>query len=144
MASPPPSRFRPTTLLTDSDNEGVSMTIEERIKRIEGRLNKTTNGEWVDDNGYRVRLGGQEGEVIVETKHSAVATCWDNEFIAHSKDDITFLLSELKRCREALDGLIDDDDCRFDHHGYCQTHFSGSSPCVMETARKALHPEGVK
>lgn len=86
------------------------MTIEERIKEIEGRLGKP---------------------YFVGKDHQMTG-------------DITFLLSELKRCREALDSLIDDDDCRFDHHGYCQTHFSGSSPCVMETARQALHPEGVK
>ena len=43
---------------------------------------------------------------------------------------------------EALRGLVDDEECSFDHHGYCQTHFSGSMPCLMEKARKALKKVG--
>lgn len=39
---------------------------------------------------------------------------------------------------QGLIGLIDYEACSFDHHGYCQTHFSGSSPCLMVEARKAL------
>jgi hypothetical protein len=41
---------------------------------------------------------------------------------------------------KALESLVDEEECSFDHHGYCQTHFSGSSPCVMEEARKVLAP----
>lgn len=47
-------------------------------------------------------------------------------------------LAEVKPLVKALKSLIDDDECSLDHHGYCQTHFSGSSPCVMDMARKAL------
>lgn len=47
-------------------------------------------------------------------------------------------LAEVKLLVEALESLIDDEECSFDHHGYCQTHFSGSSPCVMDMARKTL------
>ena len=38
---------------------------------------------------------------------------------------------------EALEGLIDDEPCRYDHHGYCQTHFI-TEPCEMAVARAAL------
>ena len=38
---------------------------------------------------------------------------------------------------EALDGLIDDEPCRYDHHGYCQSHFI-TAPCEMAVARATL------
>lgn len=49
-----------------------------------------------------------------------------------------------RRCRidvltAALRGLMDDEPCRYDHAGYCQTH-SVSKPCVMAAARTALAP----
>jgi len=28
--------------------------------------------------------------------------------------------------------LADDEDCWYDHHGYCQTHFLHERPCPME------------
>lgn len=39
----------------------------------------------------------------------------------------------------ALAGLIDDEPCWYDHHGYCQAHFI-TSPCEMAIARTALSP----
>ena len=38
---------------------------------------------------------------------------------------------------EALDGLIDDEPCWHDHHGYCQSHFI-TAPCEMAVARATL------
>jgi len=48
--------------------------------------------------------------------------------------------AEIARLREALEGLIDDDPCWYDHHGYCQAHYV-TSPCEMAIARQALKPE---
>jgi hypothetical protein len=39
--------------------------------------------------------------------------------------------------RAALEGLVDDEPCRLDNHGYCQTH-GVTKPCVMQVARQAL------
>lgn len=44
----------------------------------------------------------------------------------------------IKELVEALEGIVDHDLCSFDHHGYCQTHFSGSLPCLMNKARQIL------
>ena len=48
------------------------------------------------------------------------------------------LLSEVERLRGALRGLVDNEPCHYDHHGYCQSHGPGSIPCEMEVARAAL------
>ncbi len=34
--------------------------------------------------------------------------------------------------------LVDEDDCRYDHHGYCQTHNLGEQPCPHEQAKPLL------
>ena len=38
---------------------------------------------------------------------------------------------------QALEALVDDEECRFDHHGYCQTH-NLSNPCDMQRAREVI------
>lgn len=45
------------------------------------------------------------------------------------------LKAENERLREVLFGFIDDEPCWYDHHGYCQAHFSGEIPCYMAEAR---------
>lgn len=44
---------------------------------------------------------------------------------------------EVTALRLALDDLTDDEECRLDHHGYCQTH-TLSKPCANATARALL------
>lgn len=46
---------------------------------------------------------------------------------------------EIARLREALKVLLEhlEDDCRLDHHGYCQNHFV-TIPCVYKQAQQAL------
>ena len=47
--------------------------------------------------------------------------------------------AERDALREALERFIDGEECRFDHHGYCQTHTSlEEGPCLMVQARAAL------
>ena len=63
--------------------------------------------------------------------------CWQAAVKAHCNPS-----AKDKRIAEleaALQGLIDDEPCRHDHHGYCQTHFV-TAPCEMAAARKALAP----
>lgn len=47
------------------------------------------------------------------------------------------LAEEADALRAALTGLVDDEPCRLDHHGACQTH-GASNPCAMAAARAAL------
>lgn len=122
------------------------MTIEERIKRIEGRLDKAEGGKWTV-RGSTVACGefgviasnGRGGNVreFVEQGNRNM------EFIAHSKDDITFLLSELKRCREALEKITLGVHVDESHESTAMCAIY-SLINVEKLARQALHPEGVK
>lgn len=49
-------------------------------------------------------------------------------------DDVDKRLAELEA---ALRAVIDDEPCRYDHHGYCQTHLLGK-PCEVAEARRLL------
>lgn len=133
------------------------MTIEERIKRIEGRLDKAEGGKWTV-RGSTVACGefgviasnGRGGNVreFVEQGNRNM------EFIAHSKDDITFLLSELKRCREALEkfGFHKPECERYVYDGWTTTENGTKFTLLSEDKNcdctcgftQALHPEGVK
>jgi len=52
------------------------------------------------------------------------------------------LKAQLAEARKALDGLLkpfEGDDCRYDHHGYCQAHFLQEvDECCVKIARRAL------
>lgn len=61
--------------------------------------------------------------------------------IADKDATITALRAEVAGLREALEGLIDEDPCWYDHHGYCQAHFV-TNPCEMAIAREALAKHG--
>lgn len=41
---------------------------------------------------------------------------------------------------EILEGFTDDEGCSYDHHGFCQTHYSGGNgeKCLHEEARELL------
>ena len=45
--------------------------------------------------------------------------------------------AKIEQLTGALRGVVDDEPCWFDHHGYCQTHVLGN-PCEMAIARAAL------
>ena len=60
-------------------------------------------------------------------------------------DTITALIAENERLREAmnaLEGILEpfsDDPCRYDHHGYCQSHFiQPKADCCVAIARATL------
>jgi hypothetical protein len=43
----------------------------------------------------------------------------------------------LRKAVEIIKSLIDDEKCRYDHHGNCQTHRL-ENPCEVAEARKFL------
>ena len=47
-------------------------------------------------------------------------------------------IAEIERLRGLLGEIVDDEDCQYDHHGYCQTHNLGERPCVFERARQEV------
>ena len=50
-----------------------------------------------------------------------------------------FALEERDQLLAALKPLVDDDECEFDHHGYCQAHnWYQDSVCPRERARAFL------
>lgn len=48
--------------------------------------------------------------------------------------------AKIEQLTEALRGVVDDEPCWLDHHGYCQTHGLGN-PCEMAIARAVLEGE---
>lgn len=92
------------------------MTIEERIKEIEEWLDKPSKGGWI------------------------TVSKWEQ-----AKQDIIFLLSELKRSRVALEKIVNTSDwsCHCQHIDSCN-HADFAAKDCGSIAYKALHPEGVK
>lgn len=81
--------------------------------------------------------------------HTATTRVLDNLSMAGvgkplpHKDLLPFPSSrEIMQLREALTRLLEcvEDECRIDHHGYCQNHFV-TIPCVVVQAQQALKEE---
>lgn len=50
-------------------------------------------------------------------------------------------VAERDQLRDLVAALIDPDPCRYDHHGYCQTHSLHEAPCPHDLAKKlGIHP----
>lgn len=49
----------------------------------------------------------------------------------------TDALERARRLEEALRLFVDDEECRYDHHGYCQEH-GVTMPCRNAVARALL------
>ena len=45
---------------------------------------------------------------------------------------------ELNEALSLLGWMADEEPCRLDHHGYCQTHYLSESPCYMPILREWL------
>ena len=43
-----------------------------------------------------------------------------------ARTETASLRAVLGELADVLESFTDDDECRFDHHGYCQTHFGGT------------------
>lgn len=46
--------------------------------------------------------------------------------------------AEIAELRKLLAELTDPDECRYDHHGYCQTHSLQEYPCPHSRAKELL------
>lgn len=61
---------------------------------------------------------------------SEMCTAWSEE----DADDIVAAF-------DILADIVDDDPCRLDHHGYCQTHgWLNETPCPYGRAREIIRP----
>ena len=48
------------------------------------------------------------------------------------------IAKENEYMRHLLSELVDPDDCRYDHHGYCQSHSLHNAPCPHSLAKSFL------
>ena len=55
--------------------------------------------------------------------------------------EIRKLKELLRECREVIYNLIDDEPCRYDHHGYCQAHNWLSNDVCPHKQGKELIPQ---
>lgn len=72
--------------------------------------------------------------------------CGQRPFLIDAADYYRRLVEEdpahqLEEALLALEALVDNEPCRFDHHGYCQSHTIGL-PCPVAVARNLLRRVG--
>lgn len=61
------------------------------------------------------------------------------EFIELYRADLEKLRGVTEQLLKAAQDTTDPNPCgNFDHHGYCQEHSSGKSPCYMGTLKEAI------
>jgi hypothetical protein len=66
---------------------------------------------------------------------------WRDKRLDEARGHIAELEAERDRWRGLVIELIDDDDCLYDHHGYCQTHALYKNPCPYERAKALTEGE---
>jgi hypothetical protein len=105
--------------------------------------------EILGDGSQYVKELNENGHAICETDEHAAFAIVDEVGKWSSSEDgdlwrVSCATEGLKRGRAPLQGLIDaarafidDDECEFDHHGYCQTH-SVTKPCIVAELHKAI------
>lgn len=52
-------------------------------------------------------------------------------------------LEKLEKAYGILTNIMEslDDSCRYDHHGYCQTHWLHDRPCPVEQAKELINSQ---
>ena len=67
---------------------------------------------------------------------------WQKTKMMASKDFLNLRTqacqAELNEALHLIADLTSNEDCWYDHHGYCQAHNLDDAPCPHERARKAL------
>lgn len=78
------------------------MVSDERIEEIRARAEAATPAPWADDNGYRVRFGGNK--IVCDMKlFDGVGN--DSAFVAHARTDVPDLLDALAAARAEVAAL---------------------------------------
>jgi hypothetical protein len=70
------------------------MGVEERLKKIRQRVEKASAGPWVSLRGEESKIVGPSGSRFSASVE--FGSCYDEEFIAHARQDIPYLLNLLK------------------------------------------------
>ena len=78
----------------------------------------------------RVKVPWQDIEEISIDPHEALKAL-EEQVPEVLEERENFLLSLLKE-------FVDDEECHYDHHGFCQTHLGGEYPCEFTRAREVL------
>lgn len=121
----------------DVDLTAIAKSICANFTAPEAKQREVKWPEKVDLTGFKDGYGkGSRDHIIAAAWNQAIDACKKAYEEAQPASSVN------AEVVEALRGLVDDEECSFDHHGYCQTHFSGSMPCLMEKARKALKKVG--
>lgn len=74
------------------------------------------------------------------THRQQAAKAERDRLLRNSKARIQALTAEVERLRKLLQRNIDNEPCRLDHHGYCQTHYL-EEDCSVAAARAALQSQ---
>lgn len=74
------------------------------------------------------------------THRQQAAKAERDRLLRNSKARIQALTAEVERLRKLLQRNIDNEPCRLDHHGYCQTHYL-EEDCSVAAARAALESQ---
>lgn len=107
-------------------------------------------GRWNHDSpayGFRIaapkKLAAVAG-VALEERNNAIcgiqptpASMADEFYTPEELEANARLIAAAPDLYVALSLLVDDDECSYDHHGYCQTHNLGN-PCGVMLGRRAL------
>ena len=111
-----------------------------RLQEIKSRLDAATPGPWRTVRGHDELRGRYqvEGRIIVAGKNLMKAE--DAELIAHAPEDLRFLLAEVERYRETLEGVLNGEwDPDYDAPAYEDPFVNG----IRNYVRKALgHAKG--
>lgn len=127
-----------------------------RIDEIRARTDAATPAPWgteYDGNGNyhvhaRLRTTPHEGmasDGVVASlagEHGDGQTYANARFVAHTREDLPFLLERVAELETLVKDLTDPDPCHFDHHGYCQAHgWFATDPACPHGRAQNLFPE---
>ena len=77
-----------------------------------------------------------------EITEGGMTFCWiEDHYHKDVGDDLDWLIERIEQLEELLGKLIDDEPCRLDHHGYCQTHRLEEN-CSVARARELIGGKG--
>ena len=111
----------------------VNKLIEDQLKEFSETLSPCNAV-----NDISQALTQYADEKVKEAKADCYEYCEADEAIQKLLSENERLKKQVEVMREALEPLVEDSECSFDHHGYCQEHGSLSIPCSNQIAKDAL------